>query len=216
MPLSISDGARDKLTHAGQFGIDVQVDTMEMLYDIDIDYWFRLSFGGFKDIIEAMGGVTVYSDYSFTAFDGTWFSEGENYLDGARALSFARERKSFSDGDLQRGRDQMKLIEAMIQKVVTLDFLTNYDQILDAVANGFETTVPYDLLAEMVRYQLDDGGDWNVTCYLVSGPYDYQVTYSEPGLGERYVRWIDDEHMETARALMKQVRDGETPRLPEK
>lgn len=98
VPLSISGGVPDKLTHAGIYGVDVCVDTLEMLYDIEIDYYVRMNFDGFVNIIDALGGITVYSDYEFDS--GAYhFDQGENTLNGEQALVFARERYAFAEGD---------------------------------------------------------------------------------------------------------------------
>ncbi|MFQ6805373.1 MAG: LCP family protein [Lachnospiraceae bacterium] len=90
VPLSISDGVPDKLTHAGIYGVQVSMDTLSMLYDTPIEYYFRVNFTGFKDIIDALGGVTVVSDYTFDTKNvaGYHFDEGENYMDGDAALAF--------------------------------------------------------------------------------------------------------------------------------
>ncbi len=223
VPVPGTDGARDKLTHLGNFsGIDMLVDSMEATYDIDIDYWFRIGFTGFEDVVDALGGVTVDSDYTFTGRDFDFadqiytFDEGENVLNGDQALVFARERMSFPDGDVQRGRDQMKLIVGMIDKVLSPDLLNNYTEVLDSLEGEFETTVPYDLLAELVRDQLADGAEWNVVSYtLCHCKSDYQVTYSMPELGERFVSWLSDDDLATAKDLMAKVRGGEIIEQPD-
>jgi LCP family protein required for cell wall assembly len=117
VPLSISGGAKDKLTHAGIYGIDVSEDTMEMLYDVDIDYYFKLNFSGFEGLIDAMGGITVWSDYDFTVDPIKHYVVGENQLTGLEALAFARERHAFAGGDRQRGTNQMNVIQSVIDKM---------------------------------------------------------------------------------------------------
>ena len=100
VPLSISDGSPDKLTHAGIYGIEVSMDTLEMIYDVPIDYFLRMNFTGFIDIIDALGGVDVYSQYSFSTAmqtDTYHYDSGVNHLGGRAALAFARERHSFGD-----------------------------------------------------------------------------------------------------------------------
>lgn len=223
VPVPDADGARDKLTHLGKFfGIDMLKSSMEATYDIDIDYWFRIGFTGFEDVIDALGGVTVNSDYTFTSLEFDFadqaytFEEGENFLNGDQALVFARERKSLPDGDVQRGRDQMKLIEGMIDKILSPDLLKNYSEVLDSLEGEFETTVPYDLLAQLVRDQLDSGAEWNVVHYtLCHCKSDYQVTYSLPENGELYVSWLNDDDLQTAKDLMAQVRNGEIIEQPD-
>ena len=118
VPLSISNGVPDKLTHAGIYGIDVSKDTLAMLYQTDIDYYFRVNFGGFEKIIDSLGGITIVSDYTFDSqnVDGYSYVKGENQVNGAQALAFARERYAFSEGDRQRGKNQLHVIEGVIQQ----------------------------------------------------------------------------------------------------
>ena len=94
VPLSISGGVPDKLTHAGIYGISVSMDTLGMLYGIDINNYFRINFGGFVNIIDALGGITVQSDYDFST-SGFHYNKGSNYVNGEQALAFARERYAF-------------------------------------------------------------------------------------------------------------------------
>lgn len=209
VPLSISNGAPDKLTHAGIYGINVCMDTLGMLYDIDINYYFRLNFGGFVNIIDALGGITINSDYTFDTKNsaGYHFNEGENFVNGEAALAFARERYSFSEGDRQRGRNQMAVIEGVIKKAISPDLLKNYTSVLNAVTGSFETNVPYDLIASLVRDQLNEGGSWNVVSYSVDGTGDTQKPYSMSQ--KAYVMVPDMATVNKAKELMAQVRNGE-------
>lgn len=207
VPLSISDGIPDKLTHAGIYGIDVSMDTLEMLYDTEVDYYFRVNFSGFENIIDALGGVTVNSEKAFTSKDGYYYSEGENYLNGAEALSFTRERYAFEDGDLQRGRNQMAVIKAVIEKAMSPSLLVNYASIMESISGSFETSMPYEMIAELVRNQLDKGGNWNIVTTSVNGTGDYQVPYSLSM--EAYVMIPDQTTVDAAIAKMDQVKNGE-------
>lgn len=208
VPLSISGGVPDKLTHAGIYGVEVSMDTLEMLYDINIDYYFRVNFGGFINIINALGGVEVYSDYSFTgSHNGKYYSEGYNYMTGEDALAFARERYAFSEGDRQRGKNQMHVIEGVIKKALSPDLLMNYASVLDGVQGSFETNVPYDVMAELVRDQLEDGGSWNIVSYSANGTGATKRPYSMSQ--NAYVMIPDQSTVDKAKELMQQVRDGE-------
>ncbi len=213
VPLSISGGARDKLTHAGIYGVDVSMDTLEMLYGVDIDYYFKVSFGGFEDIVDALGGVTVNSEYAFSSSDGMYYyNEGENYLYGAAALAFARERYNLAGGDNQRGRNQMALIRGIINKGTSPDILTNYLSIMSAAEGSFETSVPYEMIASMVQEQLSSGGAWDVVSYNVTGEGDTQVPYS---LGSpAYVMWPNESTVAEAKDLMARVYAGEVVSVP--
>ncbi len=206
VPLSISGGVPDKLTHAGIYGVNVCMDTISMLYDIDINYYFRLNFAGFVNIINALGGVTVHSDYDFTS--GSYhYSVGDNYLDGDAALAFARERYAFSSGDRQRGKNQMELIRAVLNKVMSSDLLKNYVSLMDSLKGSFETSVPYDLIAKIVRKQLSEGGSWNIFSYSADGTGDNQKPYSMSTTA--YVMIPDQTTVDKAKDLMQKVRDGE-------
>lgn len=206
VPLSISGGVPDKLTHAGIYGVSVCMDTLEMLYDTEIEYYFRVNFGGFTNIIDALGGVTVYSDEAFSS-GGYTYNQGDNYMDGAMALNFARERYAFSAGDRQRGKNQMAVINAVINKALSPELLTGYTSVLSGMEGNFETSVPYDMLAKLVRKQLDEGGSWNVVSYSVDGTGDNQKPYSMSM--SAYVMIPDQTTVDTAKELMRQVCDGE-------
>lgn len=208
VPLPISNGVPDKLTHAGIYGVECSMGTLEMLYNTEIDYYFRVNFGGFKKIIDALGGVTVDSEYSFSStVTGHSFSKGENHLNGEAALAFARERKAFSSGDRQRGKNQMAVIKAVIEKAMSPAILTGYTGIMESVAGNFETSMPYDLIAEIVRDQLDNGGNWNIVSASVDGTGDTRRPYSlSTGA---YVMIPNQETVDAAIAMMQQVKNGE-------
>lgn len=207
VPLSISDGIPDKLTHAGIYGIDVSMDTLEMLYDTQVDYYFRVNFSGFENIIDALGGITINSPQEFVSIDGYYFYEGENTLSGAEALAFARERYAFEDGDRQRGENQMAVIKAVIEKAMSPSLLANYADIMASVSGSFETSMPYDTIAGLVRDQLDKGGSWHIVTASVDGTGDYQVPYSLST--EAYVMIPDQTTVDAVIAKMQQVKNGE-------
>ena len=112
-------GAMDKLTHAGIYGMDCSMNTIGNLYGITVDYYFRINFTGFVDIINALGGVDVNSDYEFYTETGYYYSQGLNHLNGDQALAFARERHAFAEGDRQRGKNQMEVIRGVMAKAMS-------------------------------------------------------------------------------------------------
>lgn len=202
VPLSISGGVPDKLTHAGIYGVDVSMETLEMLYGIDIPYYFRVNFTGFVDIIDALGGIEVQSDYAFDA-GGYHFSQGANQLGGDEALAFCRERYSFAEGDRQRGKNQMAVIRAVIQKAASPAILSEYGNILDSVQDYMETNVPYPLIAGLIRDQLESGASWDVTTYSVDGTGDTQIPYSMSS--SVYVMVPDTATVDQAKALLAEI-----------
>ena len=208
MPLSISKGVPDKLTHAGIYGIDVSRDTLEMLYDTEIDYYFRVNFDGFEDIINALGGIKVNSEVAFSD-EGCKFVKGDNYLNGKEALVFARNRYDIKGGDRQRGKNQMAVVKAVIEKAASPAILFNYKSTLDSMAGSFETDMPYERIAKLIRNQINDGTKWNVTTYSVNGTGASRKPYSLSG--KAYVMLPDEETVDHAKELIEQVKNGYEP-----
>lgn len=205
--LPISNGTRDKLTHAGIYGIDCSKGTLEQLYQVDIDYYFRVNFSGFESIIDALGGIDVYSEYDFTV--SNWhYQVGMNHLDGLSALAFARERYTLPGGDLARGENQMKIIKATLAKCMSPAVLSHYTELLEHVEGSFQTDLPYDVITALVRLQLKDGGEWNIQTYSVTGTGKSSGTYSIPNMS-LYVMEPDMTTVEQAKEYMQSVRDGE-------
>ncbi|PWM45305.1 MAG: capsular biosynthesis protein CpsA [Clostridiales bacterium] len=167
---------KDKLTHAGNNGIESSMDALKEFYDIDIDYYFKVNFKGFENIVDTLGGVEVYSERAFrsssdSSYKGHIFNykKGLNDLDGEKALVFARERQAFADGDFQRGRNQMAVIQGIFKKLLSPSILTSYTGLLDDVKNYFKTDMSADEIASLVKMQLNDGAEWNVRSFAIEG-----------------------------------------------
>ncbi len=184
----VSGTVKDKLTHAGLYGPECSMGTLENLYDISIDYYVRVNFSSVIDIVDALGGVDVYSAYTFTSQNtsGYSFQKGYNHVDGAAALSFCRERYSFSNGDYQRGQNHIEMIKAVINKASSPAVLGNFDELMDAVSSCVQTSFSADELTSLVKMQLNDGASWEFeslalknsgssssTCYSLPGPSLY-------------------------------------------
>lgn len=205
VPLSISNGAKDKLTHSGIYGTDVSEDTMEMLYGIEMDHYFKLNYSGFEGLIDAMGGITVWSDYAFDVENIGHFSKGENKLTGLQALAFVRERHSFARGDVQRGENQMNVIQSVVQKLTSKSTLMNYSEILKECDGTFATDISTDEIADFVSYQLSNPGEWNIEKMSVGGTGEYNHVYS---LKKKvYVMVPNQEDIDTAKERIKEVLD---------
>lgn len=212
VPLSISGGVPDKLTHAGIYGISVSMDTLSMLYGIDINNYFRINFGGFVSIINALGGITVESDYDFST-SGFHYNQGSNYVNGEQALAFARERYAFSEGDRQRGKNQMAVIQGVINKALSPELLKNYSSILSSLQGSFETNISYEEIARLLQQQLTEGGSWNIVTYSADGTGDKQIPYSmsQPA----YVMIPDYNTVDAAKEMIQQVKNGQTITQPQ-
>lgn len=204
VPLSISNGVRDKLTHAGIYGTEVSMDTLEMLYDVDIDYYVKVNFSSFIKIIDVLGGIEVNSDYSFTSRDGYSYKKGINKLNGTKALSFARERYAFSEGDRQRGKNQMAVISAVIDKITSPSILKNYSSLMDSIKGRMKTSVSSGDIGKLVQMQLSDMASWEITSASVDGTGESRTTYSNPGF-RSYVMMPDQSTIDEAKLQIKVV-----------
>ena len=177
--LAGTTGLKDKLTHAGIYGIDTSVGTMANLYGIDINYWVRVNFTSVTEIVDAVGGVDVYSDTAFTTSSGHFrIVKGMNHLDGAQALAFSRERYHVSGGDNTRGKNQQLVIAAILQKVTQPSVLVNYTSILNAVQGAIQTSMPENAISDQVKLQLQNNTAWSVETYSVTGSDASEYTYS--------------------------------------
>lgn len=208
VPLSISGGVKDKLTHAGIYGVDVSMETLEMLYGVDIDYFFRLNFSGFIDMIDALGGIDVYSEKEFTVDPIATYHVGYNHLDGLEALAFARERYSFSEGDFQRGRNQMAVIQAVVEKCTSRALLNNYSDVMKSMEGCFQTSLTDGDIKELVKEQLENPSGWDITSIDVTGTGSRQITYSMPGRSASVVI-PDMDSVEAAKTEIQKVLNGE-------
>lgn len=210
VPNPAGKGALDKLTHLGIYGINCSMQGLADLYQTDIDYYVQMNFTGFVKLIDAIGGVTVYSDNAFENL-GYKFEKGNNQLDGQAALAFARDRYHQKTGDNARGRHQMVIIEAVIQKLSSsgTSVLMNYNEILDSLSGMFKTNLSSDEISSLVRMQLDEGGSWNVRSYAVTGKGGSETTYSMPRF-HAYVMFQDPAMVKHGSELIQKVREGET------
>lgn len=175
-----SNGVKDKLTHAGLYGVDNSIGALESLYDVKVNYYVRMNFSGFEQIIDAMGGIDVYSDKDFTVEPVKHYTVGENHLSGIEALAFARERHAFAAGDIQRGENQMKVVTAMINKLSSKEVLYNYSKILDGVAGAFQTDMSSEDIYSLVKNQLVNNTSYTIDSYTVTGEGKSCTTYSMP------------------------------------
>ncbi len=209
VPNSAGDGALDKLTHCGNYGIECSMDALESLYDVNFNYYGKINFYGFKAFIDAIGGITVDSPQAFTSNEGYYFKKGENTLDGEHALAFARDRYHVSGGDKGRGQNQMRVIRAVIEKVTSsTTLISKYADILDSLEGMFSTNLTMDDIGSLVKMQLGDMASWNVQSYAITGKGDLQLTYSDPGK-KLSVMWPDEDAVEYANTLIARVMAGE-------
>lgn len=179
-------GVEDKLTHTGIYGADTTKDTLENLLDIDINYIFRVNFSSMIDIVDALGGIdidvaegmAVSRFYSDSTLEGV--HEGQNHLNGKRALAYSRERKAYLDGDVQRARNQQQVLQAMFKKASSPEVITKYSNILKAVGKAFDTNMTTKEITSFIKYQLQANPSWKFEQYVLKGENTLKVS---PELG---------------------------------
>ncbi|MBR1413065.1 MAG: LCP family protein [Bacilli bacterium] len=193
---------KDKLTHAGMYGIDKSVQTIEDLLDTDINYYVKINFTSLIKIVDALGGVSVESESAFISKDGFKYTKGINYLNGEKALSFARERKAFADGDRRRGRDQQALLTALINKVTTPKIIVKYNSLLKSLDGSFVTNMSENNITKFIKMQINDNIKWNITSINLDGTNGMEYTYSYKS-GKLYVMIPDLESVNSAKQSIK-------------
>ncbi len=210
IPNPAGDGMYDKLAHCSAYGSEHSLTAMSELYDIELDYYARINFTGFKKLVDAVGGVDVYSEHTYHRA-GVQIVKGMNHLDGEGALVFARERKYLPGGDKDRGKNQMKIIKAIIEKATSgTTIITNYPQILDSLGGMFVTSMSNEDLSALVKMQLGDMATWDIKTYAVSGNGGWEYTYSSMSLGMKsWVMYPDEGMVAYGSELIQRVLDGE-------
>lgn len=170
------NGKMDKLTHSAMYGIDETISTIEDFLDLKVNYYAKTNFSGITNIIDALGGVTIDSPYAFKTLHGNYqIVKGKNEMDGNKALCFVRERHALPNGDFDRGRNQQRLLKAMISKAISPKIITNYSQILQAIEGCFETNMTSDEIKSLIYMQLDDMAKWETFNVQLSG--DSKISY---------------------------------------
>lgn len=199
------DGSRDKLSHCGLKGIDNCIAAVSGLYGHPIHYYARINFTGFRTLVDAIGGVTVNVDVPFKA-SSYYFHAGENHLNGKMALAFARERKNLAGGDNDRGKNQMKLIAAMIRQLASGNLLKNYGSIMESLEGMFSTSMSAEDIAKLVQLQLLQMPEWEIFSFAVTGDNGNDICWAPGGYG--YVMYPHEHMVEHASALIEKVLAG--------
>ena len=208
--------SKDKLTHAGLYGVQTSMDTLGNLYGIQVDHYVRINFAGFISTSWTPWGAWTSTR---TRPSPRWAApatmtpptlwRGWNHLDGAAALAFARERHAFATGDIQRGINQMKVIDAMLDKIKSPALLTSYSKLLAAVSDNFVTSLSSNQITALVRMQLSDFASWDIENYSVTGSSS-SSTHCYSAQGQKlYVMKPDEDSVAAAQALIQSVLSGE-------
>mgnify|MGYP002792679590 CR=1 FL=1 len=196
----------DKLTHTGLYGIEETIASVEQLMGIDINYYVKVNYTTVTKMVDAIGGIDINSDYAFTTHGmGVYyaFNEGENHLDGSMALAFARERKSFSDGDFQRNKNQQIVLEGVLKKALSsTTILTKYTSLPNAVEDNVEINMSQKDMQKLIKMQMDGMPSWNIQKQSITGTPDSKICFST---GDYYVAVVDVDQKSVISAVDKIV-----------
>lgn len=208
--VKIPDGGADqydKLTHAGIYGVETSEKTLENLYGIKIDYYARINFTSFLKLIDQLGGVTVHNDQAFTSLHGKFdFPVGDIQMNSEQALGFVRERYSLDGGDNDRGKNQEKVISAIVNKLASLKSVSNFTSIVNNLQDSVQTNMSLDTINTLANTQLDSGSKFTVTSQAVTGTGSTgQLTsYAMPN-SSLYMMKLDDSSVESASQAIKNL-----------
>ena len=210
--VKIADGGNnqyDKLTHAGIYGVDSSIHTLENVYGIKIDYYARLNFTSFLKLIDTVGGVDVYNDQAFVSHVGKKnFQPGLLHMNSDMALSFVRERYSLTGGDHDRGKNQEKVIAAIIKKLTSKEGLVNYQSVIKELSESIQTNMPIETAMGLANEQLRAGKEYIVASKALTGTGSMSLpSYAMPG-AQLYMMQIDDKSLEEVTANIKDVLEG--------
>lgn len=210
--LSGTTGTKDKLTHAGIYGVRKSMQTISELLDIKIDYYVKVNFSTLVKLVDTIGGIEVYSDQSFIPWtnQSLRIPEGNVHMDGATAIAFARERKSYATGDRHRVQNQQDVLKAIINKITSSSvILTKYSDILNDLSSTLETNLSKSEISGLVRLQLQDMPSWKISEYQLNGSDAHDYTYSF-GKQKLYVMVPDQNTVNTAHKYITGIMSGQT------
>lgn len=196
----------DKLTHAGIYGVQSSIRTLENLLEIPIDYYAKINFTSLIELVDVMGGIDLYNDEEFTSLHGKFhFPVGDLHLGGEKALAFARERYALQGGDLARGDNQLKVLTAIIEKALSPSILFHYGDVLSVAEQSMDMNVPKSKIVELINGQIENMGKWNIEKIHVSGHAESGLpSYAMPGY-DLYMFPLDPDSVERAADALRSV-----------
>lgn len=170
-------GYEDKINHAHSFGGSrATIETVEDLLDIPIDYYVRMNFEAFMDVVDAVDGISVDVPYEFKEQDSSDKADaihlypGYQELDGEEALALARTRKM--DTDVDRGKRQQEIMEALVSKTINIKSILKYDDIIEAIGKNMKTNMTFTEMKSFFSYATH-GSDLDIETLNIDG-YDYK------------------------------------------
>lgn len=204
----VSGDQKDKLTHAGIYGIDTSIATLENLYEIDIPFYVRVNFTSVEEIVDVLGGVDVESELAFTTGEEAGVvmdvKEGRNHFNGKEALAFVRERKALQTGDNQRGKNQQALLTGLIKETMSPKILLHANSMINSVAGNADTNMSEKQMKALIRMQLGNLKGWEIESVAAAGDdTGKKKCYSYSG-GPLYVTVPDEGSVEEIKGKMRE------------
>lgn len=198
-----SKKAMDKLTHAGIYGIEESIGTLEDLYVTEVDFYFKVNFSSLVKIVDTLQGIDVDSKYNFS-YGGYSFRVGKNHLGGEAALAFSRSRKELPLGDISRGENQEAVIKALIEKASSPSIISKYMSILDTMSKSFVTNMSEEDIYSLAKMQLNDMPKWDIEVQNAHGTDGSNITYSA-GKTMLYVMNPDEKSVTDVKLKLNEV-----------
>lgn len=196
----------DKLTHAGVYGVDASVTTLENLLETEIPYYFRVNFSSFEEVIDTIGGITISNPASFSA-GGFSFPQGEIEMYGEKALAFVRERKSLEEGDLSRAKNQSLVIEAIFRKMIQPEQLLRLPTLMDTLGESIDTNMSPQEMMRFANLQIENPGSWSIERVMLRGTGAYGLpSYAMPGW-DLYMYQIDEDSLQEVRKEINEIKE---------
>lgn len=204
-------GSKDKLTHAGLGGVENSVKTIENFMDIDINYYARVNFTSLIEMVDALGGIDVYSDKTFTPYTNSSITiyQGMNHMDGETALAFARERYTYAEGDNHRVQNQQEVLKAMLEKAMSPSIITNYTSVLNSIKGSFETNMSTSEITDLIKMQLNDMSSWDIQQIQLSGSGKLMTGGAYMPNNTLYYMIPDENSITECSSIIKQMTQGE-------
>lgn len=203
-------GQKDKLTHAGIFGAENSVKTIENFMDIEINYYAKVNFTSLVTMVDALGGITVNSPVAFTTRHGKYkIVKGDNQMDGEKALGFVRERYGLAGGDNDRVKNQQRVLAAMLNKMMSPTIITNYSSILNSIAGSFETNMSSSEITALLKMQIDDMASWDIYQIQLSGSGSMRTGGAMMPNRKLYYMIPDENSVAKAKDLIEKMNSGE-------
>lgn len=201
-------GGSSKLSYSGWWGgVQSSIDSIEDKFDVEINYYAKINFNGLVKLVDALGGVTVNSHYTYTAGQYN-FVKGENFVSGEKALMFARARKMLPENELSRGQHQMELIKGIFRKFAENPTYDNSMAVLDALSENFVTNLPeedfyeaFELVVKLLPALQ------NMENHTISGTYKWHYDEVRDGYYQYYF-YPNDGEIEKVRNRINAVLEG--------